>query len=130
MTYQLSEPWMQEPGYARFTLNDFECAIIRHQELGHLCGYVGLFRHHAMFEMPSEDFHAVSVHGGITYASHFIVNRETGTIRNSPGIWWIGFDCAHSDDYLPYSLSPSSGEYRSFGFVFRELQALTARLRP
>ena len=39
----------------------------------------------------------ISVHGGITFTGEY---EEGGKVLEG-GIWWIGFDCAHTGDYNP-----------------------------
>lgn len=121
--YALPEPWVQEPDYAEFTLNGFTCAILRPYFVRHLCGYVGLPKGHRAFGKDYDEIE-VNVHGGLTYASH-----DVGEYAG-PRLWWIGFDCAHSGDFSPYYSKPDSGEvYRTFGYVFAQLQSLTTQLQ-
>lgn len=127
MTYSLSEPWMQEPGYAEFTLNGFTCVIRRPFDKGHLCGYVGLPEGHKSFGKDYKEIEA-DVHGGLTY-SEFEVQNYTG-----PELWWIGFDCHHSGDYSEDDrkfrfLFDNDATYRTFGYVFAQLQSLTSQLQ-
>jgi len=42
------------------------CAIIKHDEMGHLCGYIGVQQDHPWFGKHYDDVHA-EVHGGLTY---------------------------------------------------------------
>ena len=80
-------PWMDEPDYLEFSHNGMDCRIMRNM-LGSLCGYVKLPENHPW---EKEDiFHSeAEVHGGITYS-----NKEDDG-------FWIGFDCAHLDDFCP-----------------------------
>lgn len=86
--------WVEEPDEVTFTYNRFKCEVLRiacperyspqfHMFGGHLCGYVIL-----PIELPL-DYGDLSCHGGITYDEVKDGKRK------------IGFDCAHSDDYLP-----------------------------
>ncbi len=81
--------WVEECDQMDFTYKNYECRILRifacdpycKEEAyfgGHLCGYV---------KVDENVFNAdeIDCHGGITY--------------NTNG--WIGFDCAHSCDYMP-----------------------------
>lgn len=125
MTYSLPEPWTQEPDHAEFTLNGFTCVIRRPFVKGHLCGYVGLPEGHKSFGKDYDDIEA-DVHGGLTYASHDMAEY------NDPRLWWIGFDCRHSGDFSPFysTLADARVEvYRTFGYVFSQLQSLTTQLQ-
>lgn len=121
--YALLEPWAQEPDYAEFTLNGFTCVIRRPYVLAHLCGYVGLPEGHKAFG-KHYDVIEVNVHGGLTY-SKLELDGYKGKL-----LWWIGFDCDRSGDFSPYYEEPDSGEvYRTFGYVFAQLQSLTLQLQ-
>lgn len=123
--YALPEPWTQEPDYAEFTLNGFTCVIRRPYVHGHLCGYVGLPEGHKAFGKPYGMIEVV-VHGGLTYASY-----DMGEYAG-PRLWWIGFDCHHSDDFSPYYSTLADGQheaYRTFGYLFGQLQSLTRQLQ-
>lgn len=125
MTYSLPEPWTQEPNYAEFTLNGFTCIIRRPIDKAHLCGYVGLPEGHKFFSKHYVEIEA-DVHGGLTYASHGMAEY------NGPRLWWIGFDCHHSGDFSPFysTLADARVEvYRTFGYVFSQLQSLTTQLQ-
>ena len=122
-TYALPEPWTQEPDYAEFTLNGFTCVIKRPFVRGHLCGYVGLPEGHKAFGKLYVEIEAV-VHGGLTY-TEFELDGYKG-----PRLWWIGFDCHHCGDFSPYYSEPHRVEvYRTFGYLFGQLQSLTRQLQ-
>jgi len=40
----------------------------------------------------------ITVHGGVTFSGEY---PDEGGLAKDGGIWWIGFDCAHSQDYVP-----------------------------
>ena len=83
--------WEIEGNVDKFHIGSFKCMVLRHPEFGHLNGYVGC---------QSEDIRAVVesqfVHGGWTFDS--TRNPDTG---EESGLYWLGFDCAHSCDFLP-----------------------------
>lgn len=123
--YALPEPWTQEPDYAEFTLNGFTCVIRRPYLRSHLCGYVGLPKGHRAFGQDYDEIE-VDVHGGLTYASHDMVEYD------GPCLWWIGFDCNHSGDFSPYyskTIEDRTEIYRTFGYLFVQLQSLTLQLQ-
>lgn len=82
---------------------------VRHPELGHWCGYVGVAPGHplhgAKYQDVDENF---DVHGGITFSG----KCQPGGGENhgichvpEPGepddVWWFGFDCCHFNDLSP-----------------------------
>lgn len=96
----------------------------------------------------------IDVHGGLTYSDFCTDEQETG-ICHVPGedepdnVWWFGFDCSHSRDYLPgtearlraiYAECPELGQrdpaidelfpttYKSLEYVKEEVRKLAAQL--
>lgn len=123
--YALPAPWTQEPDYAEFILNGFTCVIKRPYARSHLCGYVGLPEGHKAFGKNYAVI-KVNVHGGLTY-SKLELDGYKGKL-----LWWIGFDCSRSGDFSPYYSCPIEDQaevYRTFGYVFAQLQSLTLQLR-
>ena len=91
----------------------------RHETMGHLCGYVKVPTSSPLYDCDEDDpsIEPLHVHGGITYAG------DLGT----PGEWWIGFDCAHAGDLVPYG-PIQYGTYRDVEFVLHELRNLIDQL--
>ncbi len=111
--------WELEPNEALFTEHGYWCEIKRHPELGHLCGYVYMGKHHPLASQPEPD---LAVHGGITYND----GKK------------MGFDCSHAGDLSPFMSSHRSGfgfdgrykeTYRNMHFVKEQLRNLAAQLR-
>lgn len=71
----------------RFEHAGYVCTI-RKAPLEHLCGYVDIPPGHPWHGVGYVDIDA-DVHGGLTYS------------EEEEGAWRIGFDCAHSGDYVP-----------------------------
>jgi hypothetical protein len=105
-------PWDYEGDWKEWrSVTGFPCLIIRNFS-GSLCGYVGLPWSHRYFRKDEDSFD-LSVHGGITYASHghpralnspFYFRPYALSSRRSNerlDIWWLGFDCAHCGDLIP-----------------------------
>lgn len=129
-------PWIDEPDRKEWRHAGLPCLIVR-QDLGALCGYVGVPPGHPAH---GQDYGSVdvSVHGGLTYG-----DRCTGKICHQPQpgetdeIWWLGFDCAHAFDLvpglvvrLPGILRESlGGEYRTIEYVEGEVNQLAEQLR-
>lgn len=76
---------------------------------------------------------ALSVHGGLTYAD------DHEPYGKPDGLWWFGFDCAHSGDGIPSFIegaiySPNmralqrNEPYRTQSYVVAECQSLAAQL--
>lgn len=116
-------PWQQEPDKKQWLdeATGLPCLIVRHPEMGHLCGYVGVSKGHPWFEKGYDDVEA-SVHYGLTYAHHCAENIchvvEEGEDDN---VWWLGFDCAHCDDRSMltnrYKDLRPLGTYKDMAFV-------------
>lgn len=113
-------PWLREPDKAQWIdpATGLQCLIVR-KCLGFLCGYVGIPAKHPYFGRDYDDVD-VRVHGNMTCAH--------GNMADS-GIWWIGFDCAHCDDYIPSSLRKWEGTYRDFDYVLEEVTKLAHQLK-
>ncbi len=90
--------WVEEFDQIEFTYEYYKCLVVRvvkkepfavdeHYFGGHLCGYVQIPKRHPLY---SKDWDEIDLdcHGGITCNE----NHEEH---------WIGFDCAHSGDYVP-----------------------------
>ena len=128
--YKLIEPhrpWEGEPDNAEWV--DAEtglCGHIMRNEITHtLCGYVGV----TSGNLVGVDYNRLdmgySPHGGLTYSG-----REGN-------VWWFGFDCAHSEDFLPgiyikmrmvnhkgKASWPPTTNYRTWEFVDAEIQRM------
>lgn len=124
-----------EPDYFRWIdgQSSYACAIRRHPQLQHLCGYLGLPAGHPWHGKDYDhcqmiDGEWAEVHGGLTYAA----DHEPG--EKPDGLWWIGFDCAHAGDWSPgLDRAPRNyGDdyretYKDFKYVTRELEELAAQ---
>ncbi len=115
--------WLDEPDKDEFEHDGLKCRILRNSELGHLCGYVAVPKGHPCYgkdydHIPYDDLFTVEVHGGLTFS-------RAGDGDTWPeGYWWLGFDCAHAWDLVPYMPFGSSGTYRNFQYVRRETKDL------
>jgi hypothetical protein len=89
--------WAREPDLLELEYEGYQCRIIRQAHLdgkeqqymfgGFLCGYVSIPLNHPFYKKPYEDI-PVDCHGGLTFGE-------------GKKDYWIGFDCAHSFDYVP-----------------------------
>ena len=91
--------WVEEPDEVVFCYKGFNCKVVRvfvkepfcediHYFGGHLCGYLDIPLTHKYSGKDTYDVD-VDCHGGVTYSKQ--ENEK----------WCIGFDCAHSWDYVP-----------------------------
>lgn len=55
---------------AEYILGDFPCAIVKHESLGTLCGYIGVPPCHPWYGQDHDGIGRLHVHGGLTYHSH------------------------------------------------------------
>lgn len=101
------------------------CALI-HPDLGHWCGYIAVPEGHPWFGKDDEGMDFPAVHGGITYTSDHKPHCEPD------GLWWIGFDCAHLDDYVPGmpwqfgfdGRTVTEASFKELDFVQKEIMSL------
>ena len=93
-----------------------ECRIIRH-EWGHLCGYVSVPAYLWHLRCSDPLLEDITVHGGLTF---------TGEMDQR---YWLGFDCAHSGDYVPRMDSWADPKnYKDFFFVRKEVTQLAKQI--
>lgn len=127
----VKDEWQTEPDHEAFEAHGLRCLVLRHGTLKHLCGYVGIPKGHRYF---GKEYDAVEFggdddwwpHGGLTYA------QEAAPHEKPDGLWWFGFDCAHSGDFVPsMDKDMTYGTYRNFAYVRRDTERLAQELaRP
>lgn len=136
-------PWKSEPDKMQWTdeATGYPC-LIKRSPIGALCGYVGIEETHPAFGQGYDDVDT-DVHGGLTFANRY----QEGPIEDQPklichipdagephNIWWLGFDCAHTNDLTPRFLPDEEiftvrGIYRDVSFVKNECQRLAKQLK-
>jgi hypothetical protein len=90
--------WVEEPDEVEFTYKLYECCVTRcilpepstmdvNIFGGHLCGYVRIPNDHPYLHKRYQQMD-ISCHYGLTFGECSVGH-------------WIGFDCAHSSDYVP-----------------------------
>jgi hypothetical protein len=90
-------PWQQEPGIKHveeFTHKGYKCVLQRNFG-GAWCGYVGIPKEHPIVQ--HEKYADLDVHGGVTWSEDRLPRDE----EHSSVTFWVGFDCAHYNDYIP-----------------------------
>ena len=131
--YKLLEPcrpWEGEPDNAEWVdeSTGLHGRINRNTITHTLCGYVGV----ASGELMGVDYNRVNMHD---YAPHYGLTYSGG--GKGYGAWWFGFDCAHSEDFLPgiyikmrmvnhsgKDSWPPSANYRTWEFVDAEIRKM------
>lgn len=128
--------WDDEPDKAQWQdeKTQLHCLAVR-TDFGHWCGYVAVNSKHPMF---AQDYNIpeVEVHGGLTFGGFCSEDKEHGICHlvedgEDDRVFWFGFDCAHSGDYVPgwgnYKMY-SQGMYRTFSYVKEQCASLALQL--
>ena len=147
-------PWDDEPDRVEWrTAAGLPAIVLRHNKLGHLCGYVAVNPGHPAYgrsyereyekdeqgeedysrEIPNPVLDDVSVHWGITYAE-----KCFGQVCHIPDpgetddVWWLGFDACHCEDWGPtdgnYGKPWATRNYRTIDYMRAECESLAAQL--
>lgn len=151
-------PWDAEPDKAQWVDEEtgLDCLIVRNR-LGALCGYVGVPPEHVWHgieynectgvkcDNDEDDWHyecspvgRVEVHGGLTFSGSCQDGHDPSVgICHVPepgrpdDVWWFGFDCAHSMDFVP-AMGRHSIEfyesYKTIAYVKAEVALLANQL--
>lgn len=103
------------------------CLILKHDTLGHLCGYVAVPPEHPFHGISYDEAHdrvsgGVDVHGGLTFEGR---SRLADSDQ-----WFFGFDCAHLGDAIPGidGFEDDGAVYRDEAYVTAECEKLAAQL--
>lgn len=129
-------PWDAEPDLIEWRDEDtgYPCLVVR-GPMGALCGYVGVPPDHPWH---GQDYGIPDVEapGGLTYADACAGNICHVPLPGEPdGVWWFGFDCAHSWDIVPgmikyLGMGGGLGEsYKDIGYVQRACASLADQLK-
>lgn len=132
----MTSPWENEPNIKEFEYKGFPCLIVRNESMGFLCGYIGISKDHPWYGEDYKDI-PVNVHGDLTFSKKGGENDKWP----NPELWWIGFDCGHSGDLIPYgncfdrlfcqTFSVSTGKtdkYRNIKFVENQIKKLADQI--
>lgn len=100
-------PWVGEPDKVTWVdpASDMDC-MVRRNNMGVWCGYVGVPPGHEMHGKDYDDVDA-DVHGGLTFAGLCEEGEPIDGICHVPfpgrptEVWWLGFDCGHFRDVHP-----------------------------
>lgn len=89
--------------------------VILNTHLDAYCGYIGFDRDSGYYEIHYMNLPVANVHGGITFSD---------SMENS-NLWWIGFDCAHYQDYSKFNIK---GKKRDLSYCIKECEKLAIQL--
>lgn len=134
--------WDDEPDKIQWQdeTTGYPC-LIKRNNIGALCGYVGVSEGHPLFQQDYTDVDVLQPHGGLTYSNMCVEDPNNHGICHIPEpgepehVWWFGFDCAHWDDYMPgypaalSRFQPRPGVYRTLAFVQNECRQLALQLK-
>jgi hypothetical protein len=119
-----------EPNYETFEYKGFKVLIKRNMHTGCLLGYVGLPGGHKFYGKNYNDDIPIDCHGGLTFTNLWEDEKDN--------LWYIGFDCAHAYDYMPFlqmQLSSSmlmerdpAVSYKDINFVRNECKSIVDQL--
>lgn len=116
----MKNEWDEEPNFAKWIdpATGLWCCIVRHPEMGHLCGYVRVPRKSKAYRYPERRAEGkFTVHGGVTFYGK--LRRATGGTHRGK---WVGFDCAHSGDAIPYMVAGGRRTgFASYSSIFHEM---------
>lgn len=141
-------PWESEPDKAQWIdePTDLDCLAVRNMS-GAWCGYVGVPPGHPWYDQDYYDV-PVTVHGGLTYGARCCEDEPEPAICHVPApgrpadVYWLGFDCNHSEDLAPtveasmaaWCESTGRGPWRSYGtyrtldYVWDQCRSLAAQI--
>jgi len=141
-------PWGSEPDKVNWVdpETDLDCMIVRQENHGAWCGYVGVppehplhgksdgecscDKQHKHWDCDAPFYFDLDVHGGVTYANgcdgHVCHVPEPGRPHD---VWWIGFDCCHGGDFAP-GIGSLFGHavYRDAAYVRSQCQQLARQI--
>ena len=137
-------PWDAEPDKAQWQYGPTIACMVHRGGGNAWCGYVGVTKGHPLFGMHYDSVHekyGIDVHGGLTYSAMCDGDEEKGichvaTDEHGQPIeaWWLGFDCAHYMDKMPWFASNSDldqfcdGLYRDYAYVRAETERLAKQV--
>jgi len=121
-----------------FYYKGFKCVVLEIFDPyldGWINGYVGIPEGHRLYKKSyenTEEIQNLDIHGGITFSSN---RRNPDTMMND-GLWYLGFDTAHGDDFdFEYvvdhnrSLMTNRKHNKDKDFVISEIKKLVNQLQ-
>lgn len=102
-------------------------AVVLFVRNSHRCGYVGVGGESSLYEKDYnslyEDGVSIDVHGGLTFS-----DKSEKYPADNNGLWWFGFDCAHSGDATKYFSGPDD-VFRSLEYCVAECENMATQLK-
>lgn len=104
-------PWVDEVDKVQWQddATGLPC-LVKRNHMGAWCGYVGVSKGHPLFE-DTDAGDQVDPHGGVTFTGFCQPHGEgeewdaichVVDLGEDDRVWWIGFDCAHYADLVPF----------------------------
>lgn len=132
-------PWQEESDYLVWIdeTSNYHCHM-RRNEQGAWCGFVGLPRTHPLFLYDNQSvvWDSFNVHGGIGFTGY--ISKEDVLFTPPEKVWWVGFNCAQSEDLTPRKRPPNEifakrttkkKRYRTVDYVRKQVAKLAAQLK-
>lgn len=112
-----------EPNREEFEYQGYHCLIRRSMHAGQLCGYVAVPKGHKYYgkDTDSDELCRIEVHGGITWANHFPELQD--------GLWYIGFDCAHYMDLMPFMSLRDPALWARTGATYKDFEYVKSQIK-
>tara|TARA_R100001086_G_scaffold228144_1_gene147542 strand:+ start:145 stop:663 length:519 start_codon:yes stop_codon:yes gene_type:complete len=138
--------WVNEPDRIEFLLEGtwIPCLVLRNITGGNLCGYIAVDDTNLAYGVHYDDdlLYDVNVHGGLTFSSMqdesgaYWFQEESLAHYNETHKWFLGFDCAHCDDFAPALAALMRGNtsvyrdttYRNVDYVGRQIVDLADQI--
>jgi hypothetical protein len=120
----IEKEWENEPDHLDVQHDDFHFVILRHPELLHLNGYIGVPIGHPLFGKGDDEVD-IDCHWSFTFTGN-------GLPHMRDNYWYFGFDCAHAGDLVPklYEMGFYTGEvYRNIQYVVNELSYIAEQIQ-
>jgi hypothetical protein len=133
-------PWKQEVDFQAWIDEGtmYPC-IVRRNLFGAWVGYVGIDHLHPLYGTSSEaeEFQYIETHNGSPTFAHWQVDDN---LYFNPPIkrFYIGLDCMHDDDYIPWLDKPKKGrrkknaptpdQYRDFYYITATIEHLAYQI--
>ena len=116
-------PWDNEPDTLDWDdeATGLHCYALRNA-LGSWCGYVAVPIGHRWHGLSFDDLPDLDVHGGLTFNGERLKSAH-------PAMYWIGFDCAHRGDRMPFFASTSNYGYRDLRYVKQQCAGLARQIK-
>jgi len=107
----------------------FKCRVLDSPFQGYN-GYIAVTKDHPIYGLSYNDFD-INVHGGITFTTFGKdePDKESGEVLwPNPELYWIGFDTAHSGDWIGYT-PEREGKRWTIEMVADETEQMAKQLR-